>query len=416
MKKRSIFLLSILLFVIGCTTPSNPTTGNNPTSSVVSSNQSTQENNSSLNTSDNNSSVVVQNTYDTIGKIKEKAKDFVGLENSVGVYESNVKVELDLKLLACLDAVTTKSGYGDRYKILMSDGKDYIYLKTSYENYNYLKQYVQNQEVYKIKGNISIYNNEVEITVSEKPTYLENKILDVDYNFVEERSLAQVYEDINNLKLNCKGIAFSKLVKINAKCLAKDINNTNLYFGSEDKIINIHGHDKVTNKFVMGNSYTIVAALNVHNFRPGLEYVYSTSCEEISFKTDDIEKISAASFYSYKYETDKAEKYPNYTSFFENPYLVSGYLNSYIKDGKEYLVLEDNYNENYYSTYQNASSAKAIFFVNENYIGLTSSNSKYCPIYEHLDKGTKLDIVVFPYLWNTQKYFQVYCYSFVESN
>ena len=83
--------------------------------------------------STNSSSSLTQSI--TIAHIKEKAKEYKGLENSVGVYESNYSVEIELKLLACLDAITTKTGYGDRYKILMSDGTDYIYLKTKQENY-----------------------------------------------------------------------------------------------------------------------------------------------------------------------------------------------------------------------------------------------------------------------------------------
>ena len=51
---------------------------------------------------------------------------------------------------------------------------------------------------------------------------------------------------------------------------------------------------------------------------------------------------------------------------------------------------------------------------NENYIKLTSSNTKYCPMYEYMDEGANLEAIVFPYLWNTQKYPQVYCYNFNE--
>ena len=70
------------------------------------------------------------------------------------------------------------------------------------------------------------------------------------------------------------------------------------------------------------------------------------------------------------------------------------------------------YKENYYNAYTNARDGKAIFFVNENYQKLISTNTQYCPVYEHIELGSKLRVVVFPYLWNTQKYPQVYCYSF----
>lgn len=389
------------------------------TSSTISSNSSLEESSSS--SSNSSSSLSSSSSSEnketlTISSIKEEAKKYKGLENSVGVYESNYYVEIDLTLIACLDAITTKSGYGDRYKILMSDGNDYIYIKTKQENYTYLKNYVEDRGVYTVKGYISLYNNEVELTVSEKPTYLSNKTIDINYETLAAKdTLENIYNEMYDLKLNCKGIAFSKIVAIDVVCLAKDINNTNLYFGNGSRIINVHGSDKVTNKFVVGSSYTLYGALNMHNFRPGLEYVHSVKLDsKIEFNTDDAKEIKAEDFYKYKYETDKDASYPNYSKLFEYPYVIKGYANSYTKDNKEYVVFEDKYNTNYYSTYQNAMNAKAVFFVNENYIKLTASNSKYCPMYEHIDAGTNLETIIFPYLWNTQKYPQVYCYSFNE--
>lgn len=352
-------------------------------------------------------------TFSSISEIKNRAKGFEKLVNNVGVFESDVYVEIKLKLIACLDAVTSKTGYGDRYKLLMSDGRDYIYIKTSFENYDYLKGYVTDQSVYYVGGYISIYNNEIELTVNEKPTYLANETINLDYDCFESKTLEEIYVEINNLKLNCKGIAFSKIIKTEVLCLAKDINNTNLYFGSGNKIINVHGNDKVTNKFTKGKSYVLIGALSMHNFRPGLEYVDAYSIEEeVEFNINNLETKKASEFYKYTYETDKDATYPNYSKLFENPYIIEGYANSYVKDGKEYIVLEDTYKNSYYSTYQNARDAKSVFFVNEDYTKLTASNSKYCPMYEHLELGTKLEVVVFPYLWNTQKYPQVYCYNF----
>ena len=393
-------------------TTSSTTSSNS--SSDFSSSSSTGSSSSSSSTSSTNSSSLIEKY--NIKKIKEKAKEFIGLENSVGVYESNVKVSLNLKMLACLDAITTKSGYGDRYKILMTDGEDYIYVKTTQKNYEYLKKYVANKGVYKINGNISLYNNEVEITMKEDITYLENENLVVDYNDIStSKSLYETYQLMNNLKLNCKGVGYSEIVKVKVKCLAKDINNTNMYFGNGDYIINVHGHDKVTNGFTVGSSYTLYGALNMYNFRPGLEYVHhEASSTSIEFDVSNLQTMKASDFYKFKYETDKDSTYPNYSKLFEKPVIVEGYANSYTKDGKEYVVLDEKYNENYYNTYQNAMNAKAIFFANENYVKLTSSNSKYCPMYEHIERETKLKVIVFPYLWNTQKYPEVYCFAFEE--
>lgn len=426
--KKGKLLLFLTFFLAGCSNGSLPTSSissNHPSSgtSQTSSKEQTSittssissVNVSSTSSASTSSSQVKEET--TIKKIKETAKSFKGLENSVGVYESNVNVTIRLKLLATLDAITTQKGYGNRYKILMTDGSDYIYLKTNDDNYDYLKKYVTNQGVYQVTGYISLYNNEVELTVENKPVYLEGQTLDVSYDsFVETKSLSQIYDEINSLKLNSKGVAYSKLVKFSGKCLAKDINNTNMYFGNSDMIVNVHGHDKVTNSFTQGSSYTLIASIGMYNFKPSLEFVSSYSSTPIDVSYENLETMTCAEFYKYSYEVDEDSTYPKYSNLFKKPYKVQGYANAYIKGGKEYMVLEDTYHQNLYSTYTSARSAKALFINNENYVGITNSNAKYCPMYDHISDGALLDVIVFPYLWNTQDYPQVYCYSFVANN
>lgn len=374
-------------------------------------------NNSYDNTGDNDSSD--SNIADVVNKksikeIKEIAKQYETNKDVYGIYETNIKISIDLKLLACLDAITTKGSYGNRYKILMSDGIDYIYVKTNQTNYTYLKDYVQEQGVYTILGNISLYNDEVEISNTTKPIYLKDKKVEMAYEtLTNEYTLEQIYTDLNSMTLNCKGVAFSKIVRTKVKCLAKDINNTNLYFTDGKKIINVHGDNKVTNKFQKDSSYILYGALSMYNFRGGLEYVFHESLNEnIEFDTSNLTIKTASELYNYKYEVDKNSSYLEYSSLFESPFIVNGYVNYYEKDNKQYLVLEDNYNENIYSTYQNAISSKSLFFVNENYIKLTSSNVTYCPLYEYVFESQQVQTIVFYYGWNTLKYPQVYCYSF----
>lgn len=437
MKKKLILILPILISIIGCNNNNITSAISNEIKSEIISNEI--NNNLSLDSSSINQSSIVfeessslnnesilnssivsdseikqEEKITSIKQIKEIAKEYTTLKNNVGVYESNINVELDLKLLACLDAITTKKGYGNKHKLLMSDGTNYIYVKTTESNYNYLKDYVNDQSTYKVSGNISLYNDEVEITNSIKPTYLPNKQININYENIEEKSLPQIYNDLYSLTLNCKGVAFSKIIKTKVKCIAKDINNSNMYFANNDKIIMVHGHDKVTNKFTAGSSYLLYGALSMYNFRPSLEYVYSSALQEnINFDTSSLTKKTAADFYNYKYEVDKDANYPNYSKLFETPYIIDGYPNIYLKDNKEYMVFEDNYTANIYETYQQALNKKAVFIVNENYVKLTQSNNKYCPLYEYLSETSKVQIIVFPYLWNTNKYPQVYCYGII---
>lgn len=442
MKKNisKLLLISTILFAVSCTTTENSEissilsettseitsevtisesyssetsleSSSSSESIIISDSSSASSESSSTSSSESSSSSSEEIKYLSIKEIKEIAKSYVGKENNVGVYESTFYVETELKLLAALDAITTKTGYGDRYKLLMTDGEDYIYIKVPAQSYDYVKDYVNNQDIYRIEGYISLYCGEVEITSSVKPVWLEGKTLEVNYSdFVNSQSLQQIYTSIDNLTLNTKGIAFSNLVSVDVKCLAKDINNTNLYFGAGNYIINVHGHDKVTNKFVEGNSYNLIGALSMHNYRPGLEFVDSTSLEnEVAIDFSNLTSLKCSDFYDYTYKVDEGETYPNYTHLFQHPIQVTGYLNLYVKDNKGYVVLEDNYKEEPYNTINNAKDAKTIMLVNEDYVKVSSITK--LDIYDFLTTPAQVNAIVFPYLWNTSKYPQVYLYK-----
>ena len=422
--KRNNFILSGLIFLMGLTACQGANIISSTSVSLsTSSSQSTavQTTSSSSNiTSSNNSSEQSSSSSNSVAEIisvkdiKKKAENYLSSVNEVGVYESTEEVEIDLQLIAVLDAITTKQGYGSRYKALMSDGEDYIYVKITDTEYKNLKKYVTERQTYHVKGVIGLYNNtEAEIISNGEIEYIGDEIILTDYlSLADELSLSDIYENLNNLALNCKGVAYSSIIKTKVTCLAKDINSTNLYFGNGQYIINVHGNDKVTNNFTKGSSYILVGALSVYNYRPSLEYVYSEPIsEEITFDYNNALSLKASEFYNYTYQVDEEEKYPEYTKFFETPKLVEGYINYYLKDGKGNLVLTDNYYNSPFSTIENAKSAKSIMIDNENCRQLTDSNVAYCPLYEYALEETKISLVIFPYMWNTSKYPLVYCYN-----
>ena len=423
--KRKNFILSGLIFLMGLTACQGANIISSTSVSLsTSSSQSTavQTTSSSSNiTSSNNSSEQSSSSSNSAAEkvsvkdIKSKAANYLSSVNEVGVYESTEEVKIDLQLIAVLDAITTKQGYGSRYKALMSDGEDYIYVKITDTEYKDLKKYITERQTYHVKGVIGLYNKtEPEIISDGEIEYIGDNIISTGYlSLTEELSLSDIYDHLNNLSLNCKGVAYSSVIKTKVTCLAKDINSTNLYFGNGQYIINVHGNDKVTNNFTKGSSYILVGALSVYNYRPSLEYVYSEPIsEEITFDYDNALSLKASEFYNYTYQVDEDEKYPEYTKFFETPKLVEGYINYYLKDGKGNLVLTDNYYNSPFSTIENAKSAKSIMIDNENCRQLTDSNVDYCPLYEYALEEIKVNLVVFPYMWNTSKYPMVYCYNF----
>jgi hypothetical protein len=147
----------------------------------------------------------------------------------------------------------------------------------------------------------------------------------------------------------------------------------------------------------------------MHNFRPSLEYVHHSNLEEkVDIDFTNIKSKKAEDFYKYTYEVDEEKTYPNYSNLFKHPYKVEGYLNFYMKSNKYYTIIESTLKEEIYSTYQNAKAMKTLMIVNENLVGLETFN--YFPFVEEYENGEKIEFIVFPYLWNSQEYPQIYLY------
>lgn len=425
MNKRKLLLLCIPFLLIGCkkqpitSSSYSSSSSNNTVVSSESSNEDTSisisngvdssssEKESSISSSEKESSISSsekEEILSDLGNIKERARSLKNNVNDLGVAESNVKVIIDLKLLATFDMITSKNGMGNRYKLLMTDGNDYIYVKTDSTVYQKVKGRIG--VVLNIEGTVSLYCGVEEITHNGTFNAITKEIMDPTFEAI---SLEDAYSYTDDMTLNCKGCNGGKLVQIECKYLGK-MDDTNGLFYDGEYIINVHGDSKYLNSLNIGNSYLINGALNVFNFRPGLQYYSSTSSSKIF---DDIDasklEIMDDSAYNIKYEVDKLAKYPAYSNMFKKLRRIEGYVNYYLKDGKYYTVFDKEYKEDCYTAYTNAVSAKALFFKNESMVNISSDiGLTKNPLNEHYVSGNKVSIVVAPYLWNTNKYWQVY--------
>lgn len=429
MKKniKLLLLCSALLFT-GCSrnvNSSNSSIHNSSISSessvsseIVSSNEdvvsssnviSSEESISSENVSSENSTNVESSSEEiklsSLSTIKEKARELSNKVNNLGVAESDIKVKIDLKLLAYFDMITTKTGMGDRYKLLMTDGSDYIYVKTSFEVYDKAKNRVG--ETLTIEGTVSLYCGIEEITHNNVFSLNENKVItDPSFNRI---SLEELYDFTDNMKLNNKGCNGGKIASIECKYLGRMDDSVGLFYDGVN-IVNVHGNPKILNNLVSGNSYILNGAINVYSFRPGFQY-YSHESSTKTFAPIDASSLEVIdeSIYNIKYEVDKNPSYPNYSNTFKKLRRFEGYPNYYIKSGKYYCVLEKDFKEDVYSAYTNAAQAKTLFLKNENMVGISKDlGFSYNPLHTHYENGEKVSLVVAPYVWNTNKYWQVY--------
>lgn len=363
----------------------------------------------------------------TIKELKEEGEKYKAQVNDAGVYVSSdyyVKIE-NLQLISLLDAITTRGDYNisPRYKALMSDGSDYLYVQCEFEKYKQLKDYVEKHQTYNVTGYLAIYLNEVELVSDADKDGIKyqgkGSEIDIDYfDIVKETyTITDIYNHVLTLRLNCKGNAYSKLVKFKAYCLGKDIDSKVAYFGLNNDIIVLHGHEKVVNKFTLHSFYELVVAITVFHFRPGVEYVDSKPGDPdgaVLLDEASLSTMKCEDFYKYQYKKDDDNydpKFENYSNFFRHPVKVKCYLNFYLIDAKYYAVLEDKYQENLYKTKQQAKDKKTLFIANKD--AKSIENLERNPI-SYLVSDSPLELVVFPYLWHDDHYPSVYVYNLSE--
>ena len=417
--KKKILLTSLLSLTLlascgGNTTPSTsepslePST--NPSTSEVqpSETPSTSEDSSMNEDSSTSESLPIVETLTSISKIREKAyslKDQVN-DNNVAYSETNCKIEG--KLLGTYDAVTSKQNYGEQYKLLIANNEGYIYVKVDFDTYSFAKSKIGTS--FEVKGKLSLYCDEPEIVLGGDLIEKEAPIDNVDTLFEQKNSILEVYDLIDNLTLNIKGCAFSSLVKFKAKLIAKMDDKVMLFYDGNNIIQGHNSDSKFFNGYTIGNTYEISGNIQMYHFKPSVECM---KLNKVEMEVPAIDKtkleVIDSSMYNVQSKNESTTKLTDYTDMFKELKLFKGYVNTYDKGGNAYVVLDTNFSETYYDTYQEAANKKALFLKNDSCIKLYSDYDFInCPFYDYMDDAYEIDVVCAPYLWNTSKYWQVY--------
>ena len=349
----------MMLLLSSCVTPNPSDTSSGSSSNTSGDNSSdTTGGTASDTTSDSSSGSSTSDSIpelesQTIAEIRVLSLACETIANEVGVGISSEYVKFAGKLLARLDSATSKSAYGKQYKLLFADTTGYIYVSADYAVYDKLEAKIGSS--YQIIGNPSYYIGAAEVVLS---SYSSVAAINVALSTLAEDadSLADVHAHASSLRLNNKGVAFSKLVAFDAVYFGK-ADDSVLLFIDADNAVYVHGNRYIGSQFTPGNSYRLITAITMFKFRPGVEFLEKTAIDKMEIEVD-LESLTAAELYNYQFEVDKAPSYPDYSSKFTKLYAHIGYANYYFKDGDAYVVLEDTYNENMYSTYQGAARPK----------------------------------------------------------
>lgn len=338
-------------------------------------------------------------------------------QNSVGVAISDTLVSIEAKLIFTDSSIAGSKYWNDDnlYKALIVDETGYVYASVTSTDYEQLKKYqYEDTSYYMFTGYIANYIGMPEIKVInyEWLKNHENNITKEQIKaFVsEEKSLSTIYQDIASNPINVKGVYYGDLVKFTAKYLAK-MDDSVLLFTDGNNVIQLHGTNKIGNNFTLNSVYTIYGIESTYIYKPNINYVcHETSSKSVEINADELTYMTATDLYKVKYTNDKTNHYPNYEQQFYSLRKFKGYANIYLKNGNQYIVFTDTYRSDSFSAYTAAASAKALFLKNDSEIGLYKDadfiNSRFYD--EYVLENVELDVILVPYLYNTQNYWQVY--------
>ncbi len=370
----------------------------------------TSEKESSSSTSSSTSKEEL-NKISLIKEVKElKLQELV---NDIDVATSLEEVTIKATLLNRMDVITTKKGYGDRYKLFVMDESGYLYIQVNYQVYQKTENLIGKN--FEFEGNIALYCHEPEIVLN---SYKEiNDVINIDFDAlsINYETIKDIHNDIKNLSTNCKGIANSYLINIKAKYIGIHDDKV-LLFSDGSNLILVHTLDKVKNSLSINSSYKLYATLNMYYYRPGLTFIKADRIDDIdisNLKSNSV-SINAETLYKtplYDKDNDKSNMfYPSYSDLYQYLYHFEGYVDYYLKNGKYYYVLLDSLIDHKYEwTEQNARDNKALFLVNNEYYNLNENEFIKANLYESYMNSIKVDIYFSLDLYNSSNYYQVFC-------
>lgn len=428
--KKYLPIIFVLLFAVSCTNnPANSDSQSENSSGESISASSTDEKpsvsegsaSSSEKPGSGSSSEKDTTLLSDISDIKNVGQDYASKVDADGYYVSDVLAEFNAQLLMVEDYISA-AGQKAQYTAFVANETGYISVLLAYEKgYETLKKYVDEQQVYKIKGYVAYMDGQVAVdtrTVAN-PQHLAGVSLNYDYRLFAENggTITNLVDRINEKKFNVKGVSASaKLYKYTLKYLMK-VENTIALFSDGTKIIMAHGHDKINNSLREGFVYDVYGREGYHQFRPQIKLIgvvtNSSATIDFDYKAN-AEAMSGAKLYTYKYEKDKnayISSNMDYAALFVKVFKFSGYVNYYQKDGKFSYVLDDSAKNKSYDTYTNAYSAKTLFLNNNGYVNETGAEITSRDLFSYAPggefAGVKIDLYFVAYMWNTNHYWQI---------
>ena len=394
------------------TSQENETTNSSEIESSSKSEDSSIETSSSQEESNSSEENKIQKA--SIEETKNSCLSFASKPNEVGLEIGNEYYEIEGLIISTFDfGKSTKEYNGTNpYKAIMTDGKDYLTIALTREHYLKVKDYIGKEDtIYKVIGKTSRLNGKAELIVSEFE-FLKDSTIKISKNQlfglgIAANSIQDINNRLKNVPLNAAGNYDGRLSTLTLKYVTK-IENEVLLFTDGNMYITLHGSSKLYNEFKNStSSYQILFQENVYHYGQSLEYICSISSDQEIIIPPYKSNITAEYLYTCNYVNGKSYHFGKYEEVKSNVYNFKGYVDYYLKNGLAYFTLTDKLPSNSSHTIASSASSKSLFVNNETESKLNTSSKQYSKLYDAYAEEKEIELTIYPYNWNTQKYFQV---------
>lgn len=409
------------------TTPSKETstlesskeTSSSQTSEISSSNATSEESTSSSSSSEESTPTPAEAEKVSLEEAKNACLSFEGTPNEAGLVIGERLFEVQGLVISVFDFGKSTKAYNgtEKYKATITDGTSFLTVALNEQFYKKVKDYIgQETTFYKIVGKESRLNGKAELIATSfeflsgtTTRYSSEQLLSIAPN---SASINDSYSRLSKAPLNAAGNYDGEIRSIKLKFVEKVVDSVWLFTDGVN-YVTLHGPSKAYNNFkATTKAINVLVQENMYKYALSFDYITHVSLNEDITIPNAKEGIKEVDLYKNYPTKDSTSHFKVYEERKMNVYSFEGYVDYYVKTNKIFFVLSSTLNvlESTNRTKENARSKQTLFVSNETESNLTLSDSKYSKLYEAWQKEEKVNITIYPYAWNSEKYFQVHVY------
>lgn len=401
------------------TLESNKETSSSQTSKITSSSSTNEESISSSSSSEGSTPTPIEAEKVSLEEAKNACLSFEGTPNEVGLAIGERLFEVQGLVISVFDFGKSTKAYNgtEKYKATITDGVSFLTVALNEQFYKKVKDYIgQETTFYKIVGKESRLNGKAELIATNfeflsgtTTRYSSEQLLSIAPN---STSINDSYSRLSKTPLNAAGKYDGEIRSIKLKFVEKVVDSVWLFTDGVN-YVTLHGPSKAYNNFKSTTkAINVLVQENMYKYALSFDYITHVSLNEDIAIPKAKETIKEADLYKNYPTKDSSSHFQIYEKRKMNVYSFEGYVDYYVKTDKIFFVLSSTLNvlESTNRTKENARSKQALFVSNETESNLTLNDSKYSKLYKAWQNEEKVNLTIYPYAWNSEKYFQVHVY------